>query len=61
MKPDSIGVMLDDTRINPRLFRFVRMYSCAIGEFEPVDDVGARIWHKVAEFWPLIDPPNPID
>lgn len=53
--PGAIGVMLDDTRNPARMFRFVGMFSCAIGEFEPLDDVGARVWHDVWHFWPLID------
>jgi hypothetical protein len=54
-KPGAIGVMLGDTRNPARMFRFIGMFSCAIGEFEPLDDAGARIWHNVRDFWPLLD------
>lgn len=54
-QPGAVGVMLDDTRNPARLFRFVGMFSCAIAEFEPLDDIGARIFHDVWNFWPLID------
>ena len=55
MQPGTIGVFLNDSRDNPRLFRFVGMYSCANGYFEPVDDQGARIVQRMRDFWPLLD------
>jgi len=57
MKPDSIGVMLDDKRNPPRLFRFLDFHQrMGIGYFEPLDDVGAIVAHRLCEFWPLLDP-----
>lgn len=52
----SIGVMLDDARIPPRLFR-LEDYPQRMGfaYFEPLDDPGALVAHPVREFWPLID------
>ena len=55
LEPGAVGVMLDDTRNPARMFRFVGMFSCCIGEFEPLDNAGARVWHDVAHFWPLVD------
>ena len=61
MKPDSVGVMLDDARDNPRLFKLLDIpHHMGIAYFEPIDDIGATVAHPLCEFWPLIDPPHPL-
>lgn len=54
--PGAIGVMLDDTRTPARLFELLDWPThMGLAYFEPVDDRGAVVAHRLAEFWPLID------
>jgi hypothetical protein len=56
IKPGSIGVMLDDPRIPPRMFELTdEPHRMGIAYFAPLDDPLARVAHRLAEFWPLID------
>ena len=55
-KPGAVGVMLDDTRTMPRMYKLLD-YPQRMGNayFEPLDDPGATVGHPLREFWPLID------
>lgn len=51
----SIGVMLNDTRHNPRMFKLHSLGDMGRAYFEPLDDPGALVVNPLAEFWPLLD------
>lgn len=51
----SIGVMLNDTRHNPRMFKLHLFGDMGRAYFEPLDDPGALVVNPLVEFWPLID------
>ena len=56
MKPGSIGGMIDDTRMAPRLFELTPgPHTMGIAVFIPLDDPLNRIAHPLSEFWPLLD------
>lgn len=54
--PGSVGVMLSDTRQNPRLYRLTdHPTRMGIAYFEPLDDELALVPAPLADFWPLLD------
>lgn len=40
------------------LYQFIRMYSCMIGEFAPVDNPEQREYFNYSQFWALFDIPE---
>ncbi len=55
MKIENIGVMLNDTRLIPRLYRLLDIpHHMGIAYFEPLDDIGSIVPNLFADFWQLI-------
>jgi len=56
IKPGAVGVMLDDLRDTPRMFRLLdHSRHMGLAYFEPLDDVGTTVGHPIRQFWPLLD------
>jgi hypothetical protein len=56
VKPGAVGVMLDDLRDTPRMFRLLdHSRHMGLAYFEPLDDVGTTVGHPIRQFWPLLD------
>lgn len=55
IRPGAIGVMLNDTRPEPRMFKLLDIPAhMGVAYFEPLDDPGATVPNRLADFWPLI-------
>lgn len=55
IRPGTIGVMLNDTRPEPRMFKLLDIPAhMGVAYFEPLDDPGATVANRLTEFWPLI-------
>ena len=56
IKPGTIGVMLNDIRDHPKMYKLLDWpHHMGIAYFEPLDDPGASVANPIIEFWPLLD------
>ena len=56
IKPGAIGVMLNDNRSLPKMYKLLDLpHHMGIAYFEPLHDIGATVANPIKQFWHLID------